>query len=137
MAINISDLGGGGYFFPSGGLVGERIASGQTGVLISAPEVSGVVYKITGLSCTGTGTQDGITLIADGVAIEDEQKLDDTSPTPGANISGFGVSETFGPTSTAAYSVYRNITCKSFSVVKNTGNTIRMIDIIYQVGELK
>jgi|19_taG_2_1085344.scaffolds.fasta_scaffold47276_2 hypothetical protein len=138
MTITVGNTGGGGYFFPSGGMQGERIAAGQTGVLISAPEVSGVIYKITSLISAASSVQAGISLIANGVTIEDEGNLWDISPTFSPDIDRFAISSTLSASNSAgAYRIYESITCTSFSVVKNTGNTTQTIDIIYQVGELK
>ncbi len=126
---------GGGYFFPSGGIQGERITSGQTGVLFSAPEATGVVYKITSLACSASVAQAGISLIVNGVTIEDEKQLFDITPTAGSTSPSFSVSETIGNVS-GGLRVYKNIECTSFSVVKNAGNTPQSIDIIYQIGEI-
>ena len=136
--IKLSDFeGGGGYFFPSGGMQGERLASGQTGVLFSAPEVSGVVYKITSLLVPANTGQPGISLIADGVTIEENSTLWDSTPTASPDIDRFAVCSTFSASQNLAYRFYESIICSSFSVLKNAGNTTGFVDIIYQIGELK
>jgi hypothetical protein len=136
--IKLSDFeGGGGVFVPTGGMISDELTAGQTGLLISAPEVDNTVYKLQALLCDANATQAGISLIIDNVTIEDESILLDTSPTTGPAGGRFLISDSYGSTTAAAVRLYRNIICSSFSVVKNTGNTTQNIDIIYQVGELK
>ena len=140
MALNISDLSGGGYFVPEA-LQSDRIVAGQTGLLLSIPEVSGKVYKITRLTCTGNSTQGGISLIIDGVTVFDEQAVMDQTPTSAdmlATGDSFGIASTYSnSTAAAAARIIKEAYCTSFSVIKNAGNTAQSIDYAYQVGSFK
>ncbi len=122
-------------------LVSDEIVTGQTGVLLSAPEVSGKVYKITRLHTGGNNEQAGVSLIIDGVTVFNEKNLMDVTPVEGsmqATGDSFGVSQNFTVTNlVSGVRVINEIYCTSFSLIKNNGNTAEVIDYAYQVGSLK
>jgi len=131
-----SVTGGGGSGFNSDGIVYTSIATGQTGSLISLPEVSGKVYRIF-LLATGTSSQQtGISLITNGVTIESEKTLvDNTSPSADIEIE-FGVfrNYTASTSTTPTRRMYDIVECASFEVTKNPGNTTQAIDLSYEIG---
>lgn len=133
--------GGGGYFVPES-LVSGVIAIGQTGTLLTAPEVSGKVYKIQSLYTSANDEQPGMSLVVDGVTVFDEQNLMDITPlTTNMQVIGnsFGVSRIYANVSnvSAGARIIAEIYCSSFSLIKNTGNTDRAINYAYQVGSFK
>ena len=138
--MNLSKYSKGGMFVPEA-LVSSVIVQDQTGVLLSAPEVSGKVYKITALSTGGNSEQTGMSLIVDGVTVFNEQSIMDTTPTSAgmqAQGNSFGVSRLFSTTNlVTGPRILMEIYCTSFSLIKNTGNTTEDIDYVYQVGSFK
>ncbi len=137
--MNLSKYSGSGMFTPEA-LVSNRIAIG-TGVLLSVPEVSGKVYKITVLTTNSSAEQAGMSLIIDGVTMFDEETLMDSTPTAGsmqALGASFGVASSYNTTNTiTAARMIKEIYCTSFSLIKNSGNTAESIDYAYQVGSFK
>ena len=129
--------GEGGLFCPTGGIVSDVLPSGQTGLLLSLPEVLGKYYKITSLSVGNSiSSQAGISLIVNGETIEDEKTLDDQEPnviTPSS--SAFLVSQLYSNSSIGASRFYKEIYCTSFSVLKNAGNTAQPIAYVFEIGE--
>ena len=131
---------GGGVFVPTAPKQYLQIAAGQTGTLISAPAVDGVVYKITTLfGAHPTSSQSGISLGVDLSTIVDQSIL--TGYTAGGiNIIGnsnFAISETFSSTQLQYFKVWRAICCNEFIVTKNAGNTTQPIIIAYEIGVKK
>ncbi len=138
--IKLSSFAGGGGYFVLEALQSDRMTAGQTGALLSVPEVSGKVYKITTLATSTSNPQSGMSLIVDGVTVFNEKSLVDQSPANGMLASGaeFGVSSLYatnGPV--VATRFIREIYCTSFSLIKNAGNTAQTIDYVYEIGSYK
>ena len=137
--FNIPFKSGGGVFV-SEGMVGEQLPSGQTGPLISLPEVTGKAYKITQISTGATnGIQGGISLTTNGNVLHDQAGLDDLDPsaTKPSDSNTFLVSRIFGQSTLTNSKVYDEIICTSFSLSKNAGNTDKAIDLVYEIGSIK
>ena len=132
-----SVVGGGGSGFQSEGITFQNITSGQTGELISIPEVSGKVYRIFLLATSTPSAQPGISLITNGNTIESEKILIDSSPSS-TGTSSFGISRIINSTTvTLGRGFYNVVECSSFSIEKNAGNTTEDIDLSYETGEYK
>ncbi len=134
-------IGGSGSMFVPEELKSDEITAGQTGLLLSEPEVSGKVYKITRVHTGGNDEQAGMSLIIDGVTVFNEKNLMDVTPTTNsmqATGDSFGVSQDFTVSNlVSGVRVINEIYCSSFSLIKNTGNTTEGIDYAYQVGSFK
>lgn len=140
--IKLSALSGGGGMFTIESQVSNRITVGQTGTLLSVPEVSGKAYKITCLATQSNSVQAGMSLVIDGVTVFDEQSIMDQTPSSSDMSSlgdSFGVSAVYANTSntTIGTRILREIYCTSFSLIKNAGNTSETIDYVYQIGSFK
>ena len=139
--IKLSALSGGGGMFTIESQVSNRITVGQTGTLLSVPEVSGKAYKITCLATQSNSVQAGMSLVIDGVTVFDEQSIMDQTPSSNdmsALGGSFGVSAVYSTTNTTVtIRILREIYCTSFSLIKNAGNTTENIDYVYQIGSFK
>ena len=133
-----SITGGGGVFTPSA-LVSDRLAVGLTGTLLSVAEVGGVTYKINHLLAGTAAAQGGISLIVDGVTLHSAVSLAGANGSAEASTTAFAVANSLGTSALSiSYArIYRSITCKSFSILKNAGNTTEAIDYAYEVGSIK
>lgn len=127
----LSSITGGGGGFVTEGAVVSTVAAGVTGTLLSLPSVQGKVYRIRSLSTDGGISQAGISLIINGVTIESEEVLADTSPTVATE---FFISDIYGPVGIYTGKSYRMIECESFSIEKNAGNTTEDIICTYEIG---
>lgn len=128
----INDTVGGG--FKSDGIVYTSLASGQTGSLLSLPEVQGKVYRVF-LLTTGTSVaQAGISFICDSVTIEDQKTLADNSDPSASSSSEFGIVRNYFFDTTTNRRIYNVIECLSFEITKNAGNTTTAIDVSYELG---
>lgn len=129
-SIGVVGSGGG---FRSEAIVSETIASGQTGELISLPAVDGKFYKIF-LLVAASGNQGGITLTCDGEDLFSEKSLTystsiSTSATHTAIVRAFSSSN-----AGLVRNLYQEVLCESFSLHKNTGNTLQDIYLSYEIG---
>lgn len=130
----VAGSGGGG--FQSEGSIYESLAIGQTGSLISLPEVSGKVYRITLLATSTNDNQLGISLITNGNTIESEKALVDSQSPNGGVVGAFGVVGYYYSVTdtTNVRKLYSMVECSSFEITKNAGNTGVAIDLVYEVG---
>lgn len=135
MTIKVGNGGGGGFQL-SEGITYTEIAAGVTGVIFSRPEVEGKVYRIVLLASSTTSTQVGISLVASGITLADEETLMDNTAPAAAGGGSLGVFRNYTKDNTSnSLSMYDVIECKSFELIKNAGNTLEPIDITYELGE--
>lgn len=121
-------------------LQSSNIAANQTGVLLSVPEVAGKVYKINVLCVNSTSTQEGMSLVVNGVTISSDKALmSRVGLGADTNGSGFGVSGIFRDDTNASRGArgYHEIYCTSFSLIKGAGNTGLSIAYAYEIGSYK
>ena len=107
------------------------IAQGSTGTVFSLPFVSGVVYKMTSVSTTTTGSQGSINWVIDG----------------NNTIINLGNSNAQGPVVTSMYGrdsifsgntqVLTEIYCQEFSLQLTAGSVTTPILIVYEIGVIK
>ena len=139
MSINISQLGGGGFFVPEA-MQSAYIAASQTGLLLSVPEVEGKAYKINLLCVSTTAAQAGMSLVVNGVNLASDMFLmSRAGGNADANLLGFGVKGSISDNNdaTRAARAYREIYCTSFSLTKGAGNTSQSIAYAYEIGSMQ
>ena len=121
--------------FTSEGITEGVIAVGNTGTLLDVPEVNGKTFKLFLLQVAGATGQTGISLIINGVTIENQGTLEDPEDNPLTGIE-FSVNRAFSSDISLGFKrkLYTEITCTSFSVVKNAGNTTQEIAYAYETG---
>ena len=125
--------GGGGYFSIESFLDGTVTGQGE---LLSLPEApSGKFYKLCTLRSSTNSQYTGITLVVDGITLEDKKGI--ASSTGAIPSGGFYVSETAGA-SNGQNRQYAGIICKSFSFSRDPGlGTNASIRYAYQIGSFK
>ncbi len=133
--IKLSSFEGGGYFTPES-VVYSPISSGSTGTLLSLPEVEGKVYKIKYLITSASTTQTGISLIADGETVVDQNALYGFNVAPGASGS-FYIGSAYDGDIERVNQRIDPFYCKSLSILKNAGTTARALEFRYEVGSFK
>ena len=127
-------------FTPNAPLASGNLASGQTGTLLSVPEVDDTVYKITYIVTAFSGIINNMSLIIDGVTLESGSILG-TSPGNGGitNTDRFAVCNRFSlnnSTGSTGVRYYKEIYCKSFSLTASASTTAP-IDYAYEIGSYK
>ena len=127
-----SVAGGGGAGFKISALVKGSMLSGATGTLLSLAEVANTTYRLVYLALGAANSQGGITLTSDGVVLESIATL--VGPSVNTLTVGNFIVRRNVLGSDSSIGSYDSIECKSFSVVKNAGNTASTIYYAYEVG---
>ena len=126
-------------FTPNAPIVSGTLGSGQTGTLLSVPEVDGIVYKITFIaSVSSSGAIPNTSLIIDGAVISSGNLLGSSTSGGVATQNTYAVSNRFSLPNAIDSGVryYREIYCKSFSLNASTATGLG-IDYAYEIGSFK
>ena len=127
--------GGGGVFQPES-RVNTTIPIGQTGDLITITAPTGKVIKVTYLATLTSSQQSGISLIVNGNTFIDQENLLDFTPVSTSSSRFF-----VGALGDSAAGLSRvrisEVYCTSLIVNKNAGNTTELMNIVYEIGEVK
>ena len=101
------------------------------GTIFSLPFVSGVVYRITGLSTTTTSTVNSVDWFVDGGSTRVGNNI--------GNNRGQGsvVSEIYGYIPTNTESILTELLCQEFRLDLLAGTTGSPIFIVYEIGVIK
>lgn len=126
--MTIALSGGGAVSFRIDSRNYQIISAGVTGTLINPTAPVGSVIRLVVLHTNTAGTQSGISLIRDGVTIETTKTLADN--TPSGDLTTFSVAR-----NSNVPGVYDVVECESFEVIKDAGNTLQDIIVVYEVGK--
>ena len=113
-----------------------QIAAGASGDVITATAGEGQSLKITYLITATTLEEVGMTLTIDGVNLFSGEELSAIDPIASASTDVFGITSAYGKTVTSEGARLLNeINCLSFTLTKDSGTTINIIDYVFETME--
>ena len=139
MTIKLSTKAGGGEFKPSFFSGSLTLAAGASGTVISLTPPPGKKVRLSLLTASNTGNENGMTVNVDGVSVISSLILTDSRGTSVAGYFYIGGLGAMGGSGTLSNGFgILNLTSEadgSIQIIKDSGSTVQTLVYAYQYGD--
>ena len=130
----LRQLNGGGGSWRTDGITNGALAAGQTGTLLTITAPAGKIVKLFSFISNTASQQGGISLVREGVTLENEQTVASLSGNTGGSVfavSRVGITDS---QATSARGLYFEVEGDTITISKNAGNTTSALGYAYETG---